>query len=86
MRANGQQAMADCCVAAAVQPIRCLLGQTASADSYDDEHFGEARFLEQYGASRLFRAYFLQGKIRNAYLSDGADAEQLAGQLELVAG
>ncbi|MBA5686843.1 diguanylate cyclase [Rugamonas apoptosis] len=85
MRANGQQAMADCCVAAAVQPIKCLMGQTPEGASYDDEGFSEARFLERYGDSRLFRAYFLQGKIRNAFLFDGPDAEALAGQLELVA-
>ncbi len=75
MRANGQQAMADCCVAAAIQPIKCLMGQPARHDSYDDATFSEARFLEQYGGSQLYRAYYLQGKIRNAYLFDGADAE-----------
>lgn len=84
MRANGQQAMADCCVAAAIQPIKCLLGLTPRSDSYDDATFGEARFLEQYGASRLYHAYFLQGKIRNAYLFDGHEAEALAGQLGIV--
>jgi diguanylate cyclase (GGDEF)-like protein len=84
MRANGQQAMADCCVAAAIQPIKCLMGLTPDGNSYDDAGFTEARFLEQYGHSRLYHAYFLQGKIRNAYLFDGADAEALAGQLGLV--
>ena len=84
MRANGQQAMADCCVAAAIQPIRCLMGQLPRQDSYDDATFSEARFLAQYGDSQLYRAYFLQGKIRNAYLFDGADAELLAGQLGMV--
>lgn len=81
MRTNGQQAMADCCVAAAVQPIKCLMGLLPRHDSYDDRAFSEARFLDQYGGSQLYRAYFLQGKIRNAYLFDGADAELLAGQL-----
>lgn len=81
MRANGQQAMADCCVAAAVQPIKCLMGLLPRHDSYDDGAFSEARFLDQYGGSQLYRAYFLQGKIRNTYLFDGADAELLAGQL-----
>ncbi|MEG1328298.1 MAG: hypothetical protein RSD99_25585, partial [Janthinobacterium sp.] len=81
MRANGQQAMADCCVAAAIQPIKCLMGLLPRHDSYDDATFSEARFLDQYGGSHLYRAYFLQGKIRNAYLFDGADAELLAGQL-----
>lgn len=84
MRANGQQAMADCCVAAAVQPIKCLMGQTPAGASYDDEGFSEARFLERYGDSTLFRAYYLQGKIRNAFLFDAPDAEALAGQLGLV--
>lgn len=84
MRANGQQAMADCCVAAAVQPIKCLMGRLPRHDSYDDATFSEARFLEQYGDSQLYRAYYLQGKIRNAYLFDGADAELLAGQLGIV--
>ncbi|HEU4815762.1 GGDEF domain-containing protein, partial [Janthinobacterium sp.] len=84
MRANGQQAMADCCVAAAVQPIKCLMGLLPRHDSYDDGAFSEARFLEHYGDSQLYRAYFLQGKIRNAYLFDSADAEQLAGQLGIV--
>ena len=85
MRANGQQAMADCCVAAAIQPIKSLMGLTRS-DSYDDDHFNEARFLEQYGGSRLYLAYYLQGKIRNAYLFDSPDAEALAGRLDVVTG
>jgi diguanylate cyclase (GGDEF)-like protein len=84
MRANGQHAMADCCVAAALQPVKCLVGLTARSDSYDDAIFSEARFLEQYGGSRLYHAYFLQGKIRNAYLFDGTDAETLSGQLDVV--
>jgi diguanylate cyclase (GGDEF)-like protein len=84
MRANGQQAMADCCVAAAVQPIKSLMGLSPRSDRYDDADFSEARFLEQYGHSRLYHAYFLQGKIRNAYLFDTGDAFLLAGQLDLV--
>jgi diguanylate cyclase (GGDEF)-like protein len=84
MRANGQQAMADCCVAAAVQPIKCLMGLLPRHDSYDDGAFSEARFLEHYGGSQLYRAYFLQGKIRNAYLFDSTDAELLASQLGIV--
>jgi diguanylate cyclase (GGDEF)-like protein len=84
MRANGQQAMADCCVAAGIQPIKSLMGLTPGSDSYDDAAFSEARFLEQYGQSRLFHAYFLHGKIRNAYLFDAGDAEALAGQLGVI--
>jgi diguanylate cyclase (GGDEF)-like protein len=84
MRANGQQAMADCCVAAAIQPIKCLMGLLPRHDSYDDATFSEARFLEQYGGSHLYRAYYLQGKIRNACLFDSADAELLAGQLGII--
>ncbi|WP_296950513.1 diguanylate cyclase [uncultured Massilia sp.] len=84
MRANGQQAMADCCAAGALQPVKSLMGLTARSDSYDDATFSEAGFLARYGDSRLFRAYFLQGKIRNAYLFDGADAEALAAQLGVV--
>ncbi|MGI4846461.1 MAG: diguanylate cyclase [Janthinobacterium lividum] len=84
MRANGQQAMADCCAGAAVQPIKCLMGLAARSDSYDDAGFSEAGFLEQYGGSNLFLAYYLQGKIRNAYLFDSADAQALAGQVGIV--
>jgi diguanylate cyclase (GGDEF)-like protein len=84
MRVNGQHAMADCCVAAAIQPIKCLMGQIEGSSSYDDEGFSEADFLARYGASRLYHAYFLQGKIRNAYLFDGPDAEALAGQLDII--
>ncbi len=84
MRANGQQAMADCCVAAAVQPIKALMGQLPCHDNYDDAAFSEAHFLDQYGGSQLYRAYFLQGKLRNAWLFDTADAETLASQLGLV--
>jgi len=84
MRANGQQAMADCCVAAASQPIKCLMGLTPQPERYDDAAFSETGFLDQYGGSRLYRAYFLQGKIRNAYLFDSPDAEALAGQLDVV--
>ncbi|MGK5077300.1 diguanylate cyclase domain-containing protein [Janthinobacterium sp. HLX7-2] len=85
MRANGQLAMADCCVAAAIQPIKCLMGLPPRNDSYDDATFSEAHFLDQYGDSQLYRAYYLQGKIRNAYMFDGDDAEMLAGQLHIVA-
>ena len=85
MRANGQQAMADCCAAAAIQPIKCLMGLLPRNDTYDDATFSEARFLAQYGGSQLYCAYYLQGKIRNAYLFDGADAETLAAQLHIVA-
>jgi diguanylate cyclase (GGDEF)-like protein len=84
MRANGQQAMADCCIAAAVQPIKCLTGASPRSGIYDDDGFSEARFIGQYGDSRLYRAYLLQGKIRNAYLFDTEDAEALAGRLEEV--
>ena len=84
MRANGQQAMTDCCMAAAIQPIKSLMGLTPHSDSYDDAAFNETKFLEQYGGSALYRAYYLQGKIRNAYLFDSADAEALAGQLDIV--
>lgn len=84
MRANGQQAMADCCVAGAVQPIKSLMGMTPVAGGYDDATFSEAAFHAQYGDSRLYRAYFLQGKIRNAYLFDLDDAESLAAQVDLV--
>lgn len=84
MRANGQQAMADCCMGAAIQPIRCLMGLVPRSDSYDDANFSEAGFLAQYGGSNLFRAYYLQGKIRNAYLFDSADAEALADQVDIV--
>lgn len=86
MRANGQQAMADCCVAGAVAPIKSLMGLLPQRGSYDHASFSEAGFLEQYGDSQLYRAYFLQGKIRDAYLFDTADAEQLAAQLPLVTG
>ncbi|MEX5748059.1 diguanylate cyclase [Massilia sp. X63] len=84
MRANGQQSMADCCVGAVIQPIKCLMGLTPRSDSYDDASFSEAAFLEQYAGSKLFHAYYLQGKIRNAYLFDSDDAQALAGQLEIV--
>jgi diguanylate cyclase (GGDEF)-like protein len=84
MRANGQQAMADCCVAAAVQPVKCLMGVTPDSSSYDDAAFSETAFLAQYGHSLLYRAYFLQGKLRNAYLFDSLEAETLAGQLDVV--
>ncbi|MDY7574786.1 diguanylate cyclase [Actimicrobium sp. CCI2.3] len=84
MRSNGQQDMVDCTIAGALQPARCLMGLTRSTDSYDDDDFSEAGFLARYGSSRLYLAYFYQGKIRNAYLFDSADAEQQAHQRDLV--
>ena len=84
MRAIGQQAMADCCAAGAIQPIKCLMGLSAGHDSYDDAAFSEARFLEQYGDSVLYRAYLLQGRLRNAWLFDTAGAEALAARLDLI--
>uniref|UniRef100_UPI00374D7196 diguanylate cyclase n=1 Tax=Undibacterium sp. TaxID=1914977 RepID=UPI00374D7196 len=85
MRANGQATLADCTVAGAVQPIKSLMGMTASAGSYDDGSFSEQRFMSDYSGSPLYQAYFLQGKIRNAYFFDSADAEALAAQLGVVA-
>ncbi|MEB0137128.1 diguanylate cyclase [Actimicrobium sp. CCC2.4] len=84
MRSNGQLDMVECTIAGALQPARCLMGLTRRADSYDDGDFSEAGFLERYGSSRLYQAYFYQGKIRNAYLFDTTDAEELAGQMGLV--
>ncbi len=96
MRANGQHAMADCCVAAAVQPLKALLGQGGAANGAptDDDNdaaraagdvdFSEAAFLERHGASQLYQAYYLQGQIRTACLFDTPDAEPLALRLELV--
>jgi len=84
MRTHGQIDMADCTIAGAVQPIKCLMGLTWRPDSYDDDSFSEARFLADYGASRLYQAYFYQGKIRNAYFFDAADAEALVDRLDLV--
>ena len=84
MRSHGQLDLVDCTIAGAMQPARCLMGLTRSSDSYDDAGFSESGFLARYGSSRLYQAYFYQGKIRNAYLFDAADAELLAGQLELV--
>lgn len=90
MRAHGQQAMADCCIAAAIQPIKCLMGlnppgaggHDGDLDDHGDAGFSEAAFLAAYGHSALYRAYYLQGKIRIACLFDSPDAEALAGQLE----
>ncbi|MDB5960502.1 MAG: hypothetical protein JWP59_1796, partial [Massilia sp.] len=86
MRANGQHAMADCCVAAAVQPIRLLMGAdgAAGADADADIAFDEADFMTRYGDSKLYQAYYLQGQLRNACLFDTADAQALAARLELV--
>ncbi|MFM9434755.1 putative ATPase/serine/threonine protein kinase [Janthinobacterium sp. CG_23.3] len=85
MRANGQRDLADCLIAGALQPAKCLMGLTRRGDSYDDDGFSEAAFLAEHGGSRLYQAYFYQGKIRNAYLFDCADAEALAGHLDVVA-
>ncbi len=84
MRSHGQSDLADCALAGAVQPIKCLMGLDGRGADYDDAGFSEAAFLARYGASRLYQAYFYQGKIRHAYLFDSADAEALAGRLELV--
>ncbi|EGF32143.1 putative signal peptide containing protein [Oxalobacteraceae bacterium IMCC9480] len=84
MRSNGQLDMVECTIAGALQPARCLMGLTRRADSYDDDDFSEAGFLARYGSSRLYQAYFYQGKIRNAYLFDTTDAEELAWQMGLV--
>ena len=84
MRANGQHAMADCCVAAAVQPIRELMGASTDLADAADLAFDEAEFLARHGDSRLYQAYYLQGQIRNACLFDSADAQALAARLELV--
>ncbi|MDO8177169.1 MAG: diguanylate cyclase [Undibacterium sp.] len=84
MRSHGHTDLVDCAIAGAVQPIKCLMGKTWRTDSYDDDSFSEARFLGSYGGSRLYQAYFYQGKIRNAYFFDGEDAESLVDKLDIV--
>jgi diguanylate cyclase (GGDEF)-like protein len=84
MRANGQADLSDCTIAGAVQPAKCLMGLTHSPGSYDDDSFSEAAYLGKYGASRLYVSYFMQGKIRNAFLFDSSDAEALASQADVV--
>jgi PAS domain S-box-containing protein len=84
LQSTGQADMVDCTRAGAVQAIRQLMGLTRSPDSYDDDVFSEARFLQDYAQAPLHLAYFYHGKIRAAYLFDTAEAEAMAEKLPVV--
>ena len=63
LQGTQQQDMFDCTLVGAVQAIRVLMGQTNNTHSYDDEHFTEAQFLQDYAKAPLHQAYFYYSKI-----------------------
>lgn len=81
---TGQIDMVDCITVGSIQSVKNLMGSTDRFDTYDDRQFSEAKFLAEYSDKPLHLAYFYHGKIRNAYLFDTAQAEELAEQLPLV--
>jgi PAS domain S-box-containing protein len=84
LKSVGQTDMVDCTTGGAVQAIRNLMGTTKSRDSFDDETFSEADFLERYRAAPLHLAYFYHARIRAAYLFDSPDAMALTDKLITV--
>jgi PAS domain S-box-containing protein len=84
LKSVGQTDMVDCTTGGAAQAIRNLMGTTKSRDSFDDETFSEADFLERYSAAPLHLAYFYHARIRAAYLFDSPDAMALTDKLAMV--
>ncbi|MBM5572582.1 MULTISPECIES: response regulator [Deefgea] len=84
LTSTGQQDMVDCTSVGTVQSIKNLQGQTRHAATYDDAEFSEEKFLIDYASKPLHLAYFYHGKIRNAFLFDTEQAEELADKLTLV--
>ena len=69
----------DILMAGVLQPVRQLLGLTASVSSFDDDHFSEADYLQKYQANPFALAWFYSVKIRHAYLF-----EQVNGYSDLI--
>nr|MCU0568292.1 AAA family ATPase [Oculatellaceae cyanobacterium Prado106] len=58
----------DALTAGVVQPIRHLLGLTKTLNSFDDDSFNEAEYLEKYRQNPYCLAWLYSVKIRHAYL------------------
>ncbi|HEY9623204.1 MAG TPA: AAA family ATPase [Crinalium sp.] len=60
----------DALIAGVLQPIRHLLGLTQNLSSFDDDHFSEADYLQNYHNAPYHLAWLYSVKIRHAYLFD----------------
>ncbi len=83
-RAKNQTAI-DLLHAGVIQPIRALMGETASPCSFDGEGFTERGYLDEYGRFAYHTAWLDYARIRHAFLFDQQDRfAALWGQLALV--
>ncbi|MGK7926829.1 MAG: AAA family ATPase [Spirulina sp.] len=60
----------DALIVGVLQPIRHLLGLTATPFSFDDESFSESEYLQKYSNANYHLAWYYSVKIRHAYLFD----------------
>ena len=58
----------DALMVGVLQPVRQLLGLTATSTSFDDDHFSEVDYLQKYQNTPYHLAWFYSVKIRHAYL------------------
>ena len=79
-----QKDMEDATYAGALQAVRALLGKTISPFSFDDEHFKEAEYLEQYSVIGLHQAYFYQARIRHSFIMQTKDMIEYANKYIIV--
>jgi predicted ATPase/signal transduction histidine kinase/DNA-binding response OmpR family regulator len=76
--------MKDATFAGGLQPVKALLGQTFSSDSFDDENFSEKEYLEKYNEIGLHQAYFYHAKIRHAYIFQIPDMYEYSDKYKIV--
>ncbi|MBX2866136.1 MAG: PAS domain S-box protein [Leptolyngbyaceae cyanobacterium MAG.088] len=69
----------DALTVGVLQPVRQLLGLTASSASFDDDNFSEADYLQTYQNTPYHLAWYYSVKIRHAYLFG-----QVESYLELI--
>ncbi|MGB3403274.1 MAG: AAA family ATPase [Microcoleaceae cyanobacterium] len=75
----------DALIAGVLQPVRHLLGLTKAVNSFDDDEFSEAEYLEKYKNIPFHLAWFYSVKIRHAYLLNQSEQYlELIPKLEIV--
>ncbi|MGB3535613.1 MAG: AAA family ATPase [Microcoleaceae cyanobacterium] len=75
----------DALLAGVLQPVRHLLGLTKTVNSFDDDDFSEAEYLEKYKNQLYHLAWFYSVKIRHTYLLNQSDDYlELISKLDII--
>lgn len=74
LRRTGNSACEFLLVVGVLQPLRHLLGETSTWESFDTEDFDEEAFIEEHADNPFSLAWLYAGRIRAAYLCGARDS------------